>query len=215
MTFRLTPQMSVALRNGDSPLAPLVEVILPGYTMHHLVGAGEVMWGDRLFRGRDPKFGILLSAGTLKDGIGDEAPEWPLTFVPPTDIAAGELAAATAQGGEVNGWLGVVDRQTGLILPDPIQLFAGELDVARLRVGKGTRTVEWRCVSALEAFHDQETGARLSDSWHRLVWPGETGCANMTGIEKTSNWGVEKPPSAVSYTGGSLSASFLANIGLA
>jgi hypothetical protein len=98
--------------------------------------------------------------------------------------------------------------------PEPIQLFAGELDVPRIRVGKGTRSLEWRCVSALEPFHDEEKGARLSDSWHQLVWPGETGCANMTGTDKTSNWGVEKPPSAVRTTGGSLNPSFLGNIGL-
>lgn len=216
MTFRLTPQMTAALRAGQSPLAPMVEVVLPGYTMRHLVGAGEVMFGAKKFAGRDDRFGVLVSAGSLKDGIGDEAPEWPLTFAPPDGVAAGDLSAAAAQGGLVNGWLGVIDRSSGQLLPEPIQLFAGELDVARLRVGKGSRTVEWRCVSALEPFHDEEVGARLSDAWHRLVWPGETGCANMTGIEKTSFWGVEKPPSGVAVVaGGSVQASFLARIGLA
>ena len=106
---------------------------------------------------------------------------------------------ADVQGSAVAGYLGVIDRATGSLLPDPVQLFAGELDVARLRVGKGSRTVEWRCVSALERFHDQERGARLSDAWHRLVWPGETGLANMSGIEKTSYWGVESVPSGVTY----------------
>ncbi len=202
MTFRLTPQMSAALRTGQSPLAPLVEVVLPDYTMRHLVGSGEVAWGGNTFLGEDERFGVLVAAGNLKDGIADEAPEWQLTFAPPDSAAVEDLTEATAQGGDVRGWLGVVDRVTGLILPDPIQLFEGELDVARLRVGKGSRTVEWRCVSALEAFHDQEIGARLSDSWHRLVWPGETGLANMTGIERTSYWGVEKPPSGVTYGSG-------------
>lgn len=55
MTFRLTPQMSAALRAGQSPLAPLVEVVLPGYTMRHLVGAGEVAWGDKVFTGVDAR----------------------------------------------------------------------------------------------------------------------------------------------------------------
>jgi len=214
MTFRLTPQMSAKLREGKSPIAPLVEVALPGYTMHHLVGSGEVPWGAKRFVGRDSQFGVLNAASNLKDGIGDEAPDWQLTFVPPDEVAASVLTQATAQGGAVNGWLAVVDRETGLIVPDPIQVFAGELDYARLKVGKGTRTVEWRCVSALEVFHDQEIGARLSDAWHQMVWPGETGCANMTGIERTSYWGVEKPPSNVAVVGGSLRASFLANIGL-
>jgi hypothetical protein len=214
MTFRLTPQASAALRSGQHPLAPLVEVVLPGHTMFHLVGAGEVRWGNKVFTGNDPLFGTLVAAGTLKDGVGDEAPDWDLTFVPSGDVAAAALASATAQGGEVNGWLAVVNRDTGIIVPDPLQLFAGELDVPRLRVGKATRSVEWRCASALEPFHDQEIGARLSDAWHRLVWPNEEGLANMTGIERTSYWGVEKPPSAVSVVSGSTRASFLSAMGL-
>ncbi|WP_271300633.1 hypothetical protein [Sphingomonas sp. CV7422] len=214
MTFRLTPQASAALRSGQHPLAPLVEVVLPGYIMRHLVGAGEVLWGDKLFTGSDDMFGSLVAAGTLKDGVGDEAPDWDLTFVPPSSVAAAALASATAQGGKVRGWLAVVDRSTGQIIPDPLQLFAGELDVPRLRIGKGTRSVEWRCTSALEPFHDQEIGARLSDAWHKLVWPGEAGLANMTGIERTSYWGVEKPPSAVSVISGTTRASFLGAMGL-
>jgi hypothetical protein len=214
MTFRLTPQMSAALRSGRHPYAPLVRVQLPGYTLCQVVGSVEVPFLGNMFVGRDPRFGSLIAASNLKDGVGDEAPDWSLTFVPPDDIGASELAAATAQGGEVGGWLGLINPADGNLLPEPIQLFAGELDVPRIRVGKGTRTLEWRCSSALEPFHDEERGARLSDSWHRLVWNGETGLANMTGTGKTSMWGVEKPPSAVRVTGGSLAASFLGSIGL-
>lgn len=215
MTFRLTPQMSAALREGRSPLAPLIEVVFPdGYALRQLVGSGEVMWGAKRFIGLDEKFGVLASAGTLRDGIGDEAPDWDLTFIPPNEAAAADLTSAMNQGAAVSGWLAVIERGNGFILPEPIQLFSGELDVARLRVGKGSRSVEWRCTSALEPFHDQEVGARLSDSWHQLVWPGELGLQNMTGISRTSYWGVEKPPSAVAYVGGSTRASFLSAMGL-
>lgn len=199
MTFRLTPTMSAALRAGKSPIVPLVEILLPDYPLRHMVGSGELLWGEDRYRGTDPRFGVLISAGNLRDGIGDEAPDWELTFAPPDGVAAGDLSAAGAQGSVVNGWIGVVHPVTGALLPDPIQVFAGTLDYGRIRVGKGSRTVPMRCVSALEVFHDEETGARLSDAWHQMVWPGETGCANMTGIEKTSYWGVESGPPAVSY----------------
>lgn len=202
MSFRLTPEMGAALRTGQYPLAPMVEVVMPDYTLRHLVGAGEVAWGSKRFLGKDPRFGALIAASNLQDGVANEAPDWSLTFAPPDEVAVELLTTANAQGCPVNGYLGVVDRATGQLLPEPLQLFAGELDVARLRVGKGTRTVEWRCVSALEPFHDTETGARLSDAWHRLAWPNETGLANMTGIEKTSYWGVEKVPSGVTYGAG-------------
>lgn len=212
MSIRLTPQMTAALRAGRSPIVPLIEVLLPGYSLRHLVGSGEVPWDQKTFVGRDPRFGALVSAGNLQDGASDEAPEWPLTFAPPDATAVGDLTRADAQGSLVNGWIGVLDRETGRLLPEPIQVFAGELDVARLKVGKGSRTVEWRCVSSLERFHDTERGARLSDSWHRMVWPGETGLANMTGIEKTSYWGVEKPPSGITYGSGGTTASVFAQM---
>lgn len=215
MSFRLTPRVAAALRAGRSPIVPLVEVLLPGYALRHLVGSGEVPWGEKVFRGRDERFGTLVSAGNLEDGVADEAPEWSLTFHPPKGTAVVDLTRADVQGSPVNGWVGVVDRATGLLLPDPIQVFAGELDVARLRVGKGSRTVEWRCVSALERFHDEERGARLSDAWQKLVWPGETGLAHMTGIEKTSYWGVEKPPSGLTYGAGSVGSSLFAQAAIA
>lgn len=210
MSFRLTPAMSTALRSGQHPIVPLVKVQLPSHTLCHMVGSGEVVWGSDKFVGVDPTFGMLVSAGNIEDGITDEAPEWQLTFVPPGGTSAATLTSAMAQGGQVSGWLAVIDRTTGTLIPDPIQVFAGELDVARLRVGKGTRTVEWRCVSALEVFHDGETGARLSDAWHKLVWPGETGLANMSGIEKVSFWGVEKGQPSVTYASGTTAASFAA-----
>ncbi|KQM76700.1 hypothetical protein ASE70_07980 [Sphingomonas sp. Leaf22] len=203
MTLRLSPQMTEALSSGLFPIAPLIEIEMPNYTLRHIVGGGELLWGTKRFRGRDPRFGTLVSASTLHDGVADEAPEWMLTFCPPGAVGVQDLTRADVQESPVRAWLAAVDRASGQILPEPIQVFEGLLDVAQLTVGKGTRTVEWRCVSALERFHDKERGARLSDAHHRLVWPGETGCANMSGIEKTSYWGVEKVPGGVTYgTGG-------------
>lgn len=195
--FRLTPEMTAALRAGQSPIAPLIEIEFPGHTLRHLVGSIEVPWRGQVFAGEDPRFGVLEAAGSLKDGVGDEAPEWQLTFRPPDTAAVSDLTRADVQGSPVTGWLGVIDRRSGLLIPEPVQVFAGELDVARLRVGGGKRTVEWRCVSALEPFHDTERGARLSDAWHQLIHLGETGLINMTGIEKESLWGVENPPAGV------------------
>ncbi len=210
MTIRLTPQMVIALRSGEFPVAPLIEIDMPGYTLRHIVGGGELMWGDRRFLSYDPRFGTLTDAGPIQDGIADEAPEWSLSFAPPSSVAVSVLTAADVQGSPLRAWLAAVNRATGQVVPDPIQLFEGELDAANLTVGKGSRTIEWRAVSALERFHDTERGARLSDAWHQTVWPGETGCANMSGIEKTSYWGVEKVPGGVTYgTGGGGGSSYL------
>lgn len=202
MTLRLTPQMTAALRTGKYPIAPLVEIVMPGWTLRHLVGSGEVPWGEKVFVGRDARFGVLQSAGALVDGGRDEAPDWSLTFVPPNGTAVSILTSAAVQGSMVTGWAGALDPATGLLIPDPVQIFAGEIDVPRLRVGRSGRSIEWRCVSALEDFHDIEKGARLSDAWHQQIFPGETGLNNMSGIEKTSYWGAESAPSGVTYGGG-------------
>lgn len=202
MTLRLTPQMTAALRSGQYPFAPLIEIKLPGYTLRHLVGSGEVPWNGETFFGVDARFGVLRSAGALRDGVANEAPDWSLEFSPPNSTAVSILTSAAVQGAEVNGWAGAIDPATGMLVPDPLRIFSGEIDVPQLRVGKNGRTITWRCASALEGFHDDEKGARLSDAWHQAVFPGETGCANMSGIDKTSYWGVESPPSGVTYGGG-------------
>lgn len=197
--MHLTPTMVTALRAGRYPIAPLIRADLPGYTLKHLVGAGVAPWGADVFTGKDARFGSLVAASNIADGAGDEAPEWLLTFAPPDEAAVATISSADMQGSPVFGWLAVVNPATGIVLSDPLSMFVGTLDVPRLRVGKGTRTVEWRCLSALDTFHDTNEGARLSDAWHKSVWAGETGLANMTGIDKTSYWGVENPPSNISY----------------
>ncbi|KQM92234.1 hypothetical protein ASE70_15075 [Sphingomonas sp. Leaf22] len=211
MSFRLSPQLAAALRSGEHPIAPLIRIDLPDHTITQLVGAGEVMWGDDVYRGRDDRFGVLVAASNIRDGVGNEAPDWQLTFAPPSEAAVGDLTAANTQGSRVRGWIGAINRQNGQLIAEPKQVFEGEIDFGRLKVGKGQRTVELRCYSALEVFHDQEQGARLSDAWHRMVWPGEAGLANMTGIDKTSYWGVEKVPSGVTYgSGGGGGSAYLA-----
>jgi hypothetical protein len=37
----------------------------------------------------------------------------------------------------------------------------------------------------------------LADHFHQMVWPGETGLANVTSIIKTVYWGVHAPASAI------------------
>jgi hypothetical protein len=202
MTLRLTPEMTAALRSGQYPFAPLIEIKLPDWTLRQLVGSGEVPWNGETFVGRDARFGVLRSAGTLRDGVANEAPDWTLEFAPPNNTAISILTSAAAQGAEVNGWAGLINRATGQLVPDPVRIFSGEIDVPQLRVGKAVRSITFRCVSALEVFHDDERGARLSDAWHKAIFPGETGLANMSGIEKTSHWGDENGPSGVTYVGG-------------
>src|SRR3546814_10076287 len=76
---------------------------------------------------------------------------------------------------------------------EPLLLFTGELDQPTLTVDKGSRELEFECVSGFERLFDNEEGLRLADSWHQSVWPGEMGLANVSGIITTVYWGVEAP----------------------
>lgn len=197
-----TPQMETAL-SADTPLIfGALKIELPGYTLRLLDGAGVVTFGGDTYTGRDDTFGGLAAIDALSDGVGDEAPALSITLTPSDDAAASTLASPSMQGSPVSLWLGVVDRATGIVVPDPLLLFYGEVDQPTLKVGKGTRTLEYECVSSFERLFDVDEGMRLADSFHQTVWPSETGLANVTGITKKIFWGSEAPQGSVSYGGG-------------
>ena len=68
--------LTTALDNELKTFAPTifgaVEILLPGYTLRLLDGAGAVTFDGRTFVGRDATFGVLAAASTLSDGSGDE-----------------------------------------------------------------------------------------------------------------------------------------------
>lgn len=190
---------------ADTPLlAGLLEINLPnGINVRLLDGSGTLTWNGKTFVGRDPVFGVLAAVDDLSDGIGDEAPALSITLHPGGEASAAQLSSPTMQGSPVSLWLAAVDRRTGGVVPDPLLLFLGELDQPVLRVGKGTRILEYECVSAFERLFENGEGARLADSWHKSIWPGETGLANVTGLAKMIYWGTSVKPvtSGVSSSG--------------
>ena len=98
--------------------------------------------------------------------------------------------------------MGVVDMLTGLVVPDPMVLFDGEIDVPTLRWRQRGREVEYRVVSVFEKFFDQEEGIRLSDSHHQSLWPGELGLSYVTGVTEQVYWGADAPAPTVTTIGG-------------
>lgn len=194
-----TPGMETAL-SADTPLVfGALKIQLPGYTLRLLDGAGVVTFNGETFTGRDATFGTLEAIDVFTDGVGDEAPGISISLLP-SDAAASTLASPTMQGSPVTLWLGAVDRATGAVIPDPLMIFFGEIDQPTLRLGKGTRVLEYECVSSFERLFDVDEGARLANSFHQMIMPGETGFANVTGITKKIYWGSEGPESSI--TGG-------------
>ncbi len=193
-----TPAMQAAMAARVVRIFGAVKIDFPGYSLRLIDGPGAFVtspWKD--FVGRDPLFGTIESIDSIDDGTGDEAPQISLTLNPSRDAAVAQLAAAEMQGAQVQCWLGVVQAATGIVVPDPLLLFDGKLDVATIKWGSRKRTVDYDIVSEFDRFFDLEEGIRLSDSHHRDIWPGEQGLAFVTGVSETIPWGTNDVGSVV------------------
>ena len=199
----LSAGLETALNSDTVIVFGAVRIALPGATLRLLDGSGVVTFGGETFIGEDPSFGVLGGISNLTDGIGDEAPAFEVTIIPPNDTAAGTLAAATMQGATVQLWLGAIDRATGTPLGDPYPFFAGEIDVPVIRSGPQGRAVDYQIVSVMERLFQEDEGAKLSDSFHQSIWPGETAFFDVTGIEQTVYWGQAPVVATVSVGSGS------------
>lgn len=183
--------MQTAMNSPVVRLFGAVQIDFPNYGLKLIDGAiafAGAPWNS--FVARDPVFGVLGGVDSITDGGGDEAPGISLTLLPASDTAAGDLVAASMQGSRVRCWLGVVDAATGIVVPDPMLVFDGVLDVATLNWGSRKRSVDYDVVSVFERFFDLEEGIRLSDAWLQSVWPGDLGLSFVTGVTQTVPWGT-------------------------
>lgn len=181
--------MDAALAGPEATVFGAVEIVLPTATIRLLTGSGIITFDGKTFTGEDATYGTLYSLENLTDGSGDEAPAIQLTVAPASDAAAATLASASMQGSPVSIWFGAVDPTNGLVIGEPLLVFLGALDVPTLKSGKNSRLLEFEITSEFEQFFFNDDGARLSDSFHEYLWPGETGLADVTGVLKQLYWG--------------------------
>ena len=209
-----TPAVEAALA-ADTPLvAGVLKIVLPDATIRLVDGSIALTVSGETYTGEDPVFGSLAAVDDISDGIGDQAPAISFTLHPASDAAAADLSSPAMQGSLVRLQLVAIDRATGAVIPDPLDLFVGELDQPILSVDKGVRELEYECVSGMERLFEIREGIRLADSWHQSIWPGETGLENVTELTKTVYWGVHSPnPTIASFPGG-LSGWGLGQIGM-
>lgn len=192
----MTPQMEGVLTGTRVMLVGLLEIALPGRTLRLCDGSATIAWGDKVFTGRDDVFGTIGGIEDIAEETGDTMPGLDVTMMPPSLSAAVNLCDPAMQGAPVRGWLAVVDPDTGLIVPDPELLFAGEVDLPVLEVDQGFRAVTMQIASVFERLMEPDEGVRVADSYHQYVWPGELGMANVTGAGIDRLWGPgDKPPS--------------------
>lgn len=197
-----TPAMEAELRKPFATVFGALKIELPGKTLCLIDGAGSLAFGGDTYTGMDSTFGTIQSVAPARDGVGDEAPTLSITLLPSDDAAAAEICSPTMQGSPVTLYLGAVDPETGGVIADPLAIFSGELDQPVLNVDKGARELDYECVSAFERLFSGDEGARLSDSFHKSIWPGEDGLSNVSGVQRNIYWGVDRPKGTVSYGGG-------------
>lgn len=197
----LTPALDTALSDRAPLMFGAVSIQLPDHQINLLDGAGHLTFDGRDYSGRDATYGTLAAMSDLTDGMGSEAPRLSITFNPAGDAAAADLASPDYQGSLVQIHLGAVVRSTGQVVADPHLLFVGELDVPILDAGENGRTLEYEVASIFERFFTDDEGARLSDGFHKSIWPGEKGFEFQTGVPQGVYWGVDGPPRPVARLG--------------
>jgi len=185
----LSSGMQTALAGPRVCLFGAVEIAFPAYTLRLLDGSGELMIGGHKYVGRDATYGVLDTFKGVADVIDDRAPAVTLGLIPASDAAMSALVDPGVQGSEVTIMVGVVNIDTGIVVPDPYMVFVGQIDVPTLTWDEHDRRLEYRIVAEAEQLFMIEEGRRLSDSFHQFVWPGETGLGLVTGIESTIAWG--------------------------
>lgn len=197
----MTPQMEAALSGRSVILAGLMRIQLPGHTIR-LCDGGTTRWGEEQFTAKDPLYGVLGEIEQITEGIGDTIPALEFVLIPPSLAQAVALCHPDNEGSSFRLWMAVVDRATGLVVPDPELQFAGDIDVPTLEIDEdNTFGVRISIASVFEQLFEPDEGVRLADTFHQFVFPGELGLANMTSTPIDTLWGPGQKNPAVSYVG--------------
>lgn len=185
-----TPAMDAALAAERCIWFVAARADLPGgVTVRLLDAAGEVSWSEGTFKGVDPLFGTINNIENITDGVGDQAPQVAVSFLPADEADAAALTNPAYQGSRLRLWLGALSLSTKAVVVDPLLMFDGEIDQPKLEIDRGQRGVNMDCVSSFEKLFTDDEGIRLSPANHKEVWPGETGLDDITGIVKQVIWG--------------------------
>lgn len=187
-------------------LVGLCKIELPDATIR-LTDGGFIDWGGELFVSKDDVFGTIASIDELNEGVEAEVPALDMALIPAGTAAAADLSQPGFQRSRVRLWLAEYDRETGALDGTPDLLFDGQIDQTSLSAGRETRELAMTIVSTAERLFERNIGNSLSPSFHKSIWPGETGHDNATGLGAPVAWGVEAPPSTSSGYYGSYGGS--------
>lgn len=194
----LDPTYAAAL---DKPVVTeffAVEMTTVDGVVRLLDGAGVATFLGRTFHGVHAVFGTLGGIDGLEDAADTQVAEVTLRLLPPSTTAAVDLASPANQGGALAIWRGALDPATGLVIGEPKLEFAGELDVPTLSGDRNLRVLSFTATAQTDRLFDDDESVRLSDSFHRTLYPDDPSLEFVTGLGDQMPWGVEaKLPASV------------------
>lgn len=186
----------IALLQGPNPHAVvLVKIVLPGGTVR-LSSALQITYGGETYIPRDPYYGMLSFVAQVVSGQTGRATSPDVGLEVANDDAIAELTSPAAKHSPITVWWGAVDPVTGAVEIDDED---GPLSVMRLDTvdvshspGRRSLLIKTYPPSALQL--RPSARQRLNPSFHKSVWPGETGLDNVTGIVDEDGWRTDDPP---------------------
>jgi len=171
-------------------LIGLVKMELTAVTVR-LCDGGFIEFDGDIYTSKHNTFGSIGSIEPLTEGVGDMVPALEMTLLPPDSTPISSLAQPGYQNSRVRFWVGEYDVDLGTLVGDPDLIFDGMIDQMVLSLD---RQLSVSVVSRLERLFELNIGNSLNPSFHKSIWPAETGHDNATGLGKPVAWGVEAPP---------------------
>lgn len=168
----------------------LLRLDLPGGSVF-LNDGGVTVWGGNTYVDRDPVIGSFSQVSEISDGSNSQLPELEVALAPPSNAALAPLQTAALQRSLVRLWLAEFDASTGAVIGTPDLRFSGRIDRVRQEYGLRQLGIILFCVPELEVLLFLDDGNGLSATFHKSVYPGETGHDQATGLVLPLEWGVK------------------------
>ncbi len=162
-----------------------------------LTDGGFAIFGGELYLSAQDGIGALDSIGELTEGGSGTTTRAEITINAESDSAVAALADPLNQTGRVQWWEGAIDRETGLLIGEPLLKFQGQYDKARFTVDESSWSVMVECGTETELQLIPNSDWRANDAVHRRIW-GELGQANVSRLTDPDYWRTEAPAGAIS-----------------
>ena len=173
-------------------LTALIKIELPSDTIL-LCDGGFLTYSGDTYTSLDSVWGAIESVTPLVEGVGATLPAVDLTFLPPSATGPGDVTDPTFQNSRVRCWLAQYVPATGLVTGTPTLMFDGMIDQVSWTASKIRRRFTVHAVTRAEKLFSRNIGNSLSPVFQKIIWSGDTGMDNATGITMQVAWGVEAP----------------------